>query len=61
MTIEMVIFCAFIVWATGGVLASIFDEFDHQPAAYIWWPLLLIKAALKGLWSVLFTDWKVKP
>lgn len=59
MTHEQTVFCLFVVWATGGLLAIIFDDFEHEPAEYIWWPLLLVKATIKGLWSVLFTNWKV--
>lgn len=58
MTNETIVFCAFVVWITGGVLAVIFSDFEHELSEYIWWPLLLAKAALKGLYLVLFTGWR---
>ena len=53
------IFFVFVVWVIGWATAPLLNDFENEPSEYIWWPLLLIKTALKGLWSVLFTGWRV--
>ena len=61
MPIEVILVFTFVGWFIGFVFTPIFDEFDRPTQEYAWWPLILFKEALKGLSSVLFTGWKVKP
>lgn len=58
MDTEQIFVTLFALWVMGLVTAPMFDEFEHSFAEYIWWPLLLVKIALKGLWAVLFTEWR---
>lgn len=61
MTIEVILVFTFVGWFIGFMFAPILDWSGRPMQEYVWWPLLLFKEALKGLWSVLFTDWKMKP
>lgn len=61
MTTEVILVFTFVGWFIGFMFAPILDWSDRPMQEYVWWPLLLFKEALKGLWSVLFTGWKVKP
>ena len=61
MPIDVILVMTAVVWCIGFMFVPLFDGFKRPMQEYVWWPLLLFKEALKGLWSVLFTGWKVKP
>ena len=45
-----------ITWMIGW---SFFAMESDSPEVAFWWPLILIKAGLIGLFKVLFTGWKL--
>jgi hypothetical protein len=45
-------------WALGFIFTPVFSEGKHGLGEAIWWPLIVFKHALKGLWRVLFTGWR---
>ena len=57
--LPLIVYLSFIAWTVGMAAYPLLNDFENEPSEYIWWPLLLIKTALKGLWSVLFTGWRV--
>jgi hypothetical protein len=46
------------LWVMGVVWTPIVSEGEYSFNEAIWWPLIVVKHALKGLWRVLFTEWK---
>jgi hypothetical protein len=46
------------LWVMGIAFTPIVSEGEYSFNEAIWWPLIVVKHALKGLWRVLFTEWK---
>jgi hypothetical protein len=46
------------LWVMGIAFTPIVSEGEYGFDEAIWWPLIVVKHALKGLWRVLFTGWK---
>lgn len=51
--VPFLIFCCFIVWIGGMVIAVEY----LKPDEVAWWPLLVIKAHIRSLCRILFRDW----
>jgi hypothetical protein len=55
---------ALIVWASVSAFLAIFAfpelicNRDVAGMVIIWWPIILIKIALKSLYDILFTGWR---
>jgi hypothetical protein len=57
MTETIGFFCVW-VWVLGVIFTPLVSQGEYSLGEAIWWPLIVVKHAVKGLWRVLFTGWK---